>query len=235
MAQTKMSSALAPRPRTKAVPRVALVRLDESTTETLTKAFAQCGVEAVPFAEDFAQRLGVEQFQGCVVRLDDHASAVLEAVRSSRSNHRMILYGILPSDVDVRGLSKYGINTLMNEPVSRIEALQIARSTCSLLLHELRRYVRIPLVIEIAIEGPTGRFSGSSREISGGGMSVQLARQVSLSDKLRLSFTLPDKPAVSIESAVCWQKSSLVGFQFQDSDPARQVVRSWINSFLGLD
>src|SRR5205807_9770117 len=139
-----MSSAPIPRPGTKAVPRVALVRLDESTTETLIRAFAQCGVEAVPFAEDFARRLGMEQFQGCVVRLDDHASAVLEAVRSSRSNHRMILYGILPSDVDVRGLSKYGINTLMNEPVSRIEALQIARSTCSLLLHELRRYVRIP-------------------------------------------------------------------------------------------
>ena len=95
--------------------------------------------------------------------------------------------------------------------------------------------MRIPLVIEIAIEGPTGSFSGSSREISGGGMSVQLARQVSLSDKLRLSFTLPEKPPVSIEGAVCWQKSSLVGFQFQDSDPARQVVRSWINSFLGLD
>jgi|SRR5437868_932140 len=230
-----MSSAPIPRPGTKAVPRVALVRLDESTTETLIRAFAQCGVEAVPFAEDFARRLGMEQFQGCVVRLDDHASAVLEAVRSSRSNHRMILYGILSRDVDVRRFSKYGINTLINDSVSRSEALNIARSTCSLLLHELRRYVRIPLVIEIAIEGPTGSFSGSSREISGGGMSVQLARQVSLSDKLRLSFTLPEKPPVSIEGAVCWQKSSLVGFQFQDSDPARQVVRSWINCFLGLD
>ena len=230
-----MSSASVPRPRSKAVPRVALVQLDESTTETLTKAFAQCRVEAVPFAEDFAQRLRVEQFQGCVVTLDDHASAVLEAVRSSRSNHRMILYGILPRGVDVRRFSKYGINTLINDPVNRSEALNVARSTCSLLLHELRRYVRIPLVIEIEIESRMGKLSGSSREISGGGMSVQLSGHAPLSDKLRLSFTLPEKPPLSIEAAVCWQKSSLVGFQFQDSDPARQIVRSWINSFLGLD
>lgn len=45
----------------------------------------------------------------------------------------------------------------------------------------------------------------------------------------------PSKGARTIERAVCWQKSSLVGFKVQDSDPTRQIVRSWINSFLGLD
>jgi len=211
------------------------VQLDASTTETLTKAFAQCGVEAVPFAEDFAKRLSMEQFQGCVVRLDDHASVVLEAVRSSRSNHRMILYGILPSDVDVRRFFRYGINTLINAPVGRSEALSVTRSTCLLLLHELRRYVRIPLVIEVSMESPSGKFSGSTREISGGGMSVELAGQASLLDTVRLSFILPERPPVSIGATVCWRKDSIVGFQFQDSDPGRQAVRGWINSFLGLD
>lgn len=230
-----MSSAPLPRPNPQATPRVALVQLDASAAEILTRAFANCGVQAVAVGEDFAQRLGMEQFQGCVVMLDDHAPRILEAVRSSRSNRRMILYGILPRDGDVRRFSRYGINTLIECPLDRGNALNVARSTCSLLLHELRRYVRIPLVIEVSIEGSAGSFSGSSREISGGGMSVQLTRHASLADKLRLSFTLPGKSAVTIESAVCWQKSPLMGFQFQDSDPARQVVRDWINSFLGLD
>ena len=219
----------------KPTPRVALVRLDAATCEFLQRAFQQCGVQAVPVAEDFAQRLRVEQFQGCVVRLDEHASAVLEAVRSSKSNHRMILYGISPRDVDVRRFSKYGINTLINSPVGRSDALSVARSTCSLLLNELRRYVRIPLVIEVSIESPSGRVSGSSREISGGGMSVELAKQASLSDTLRLSFILPEKPPVSVGATVCWRKDSFVGFHFQDSDPGRQIVKNWINSFLGLD
>ena len=230
-----MSSAPIPRSNSRPTPKVALVQLDAATSETLTKAFTQCGVQAVPVDEDFSKRLGVEQFQGCVVLLGDQAPAILEAVRSSRSNHKILLYGILPREVDVRRFSKFGINTLIDFPVDRGNALNIARSTCSLLLHELRRYVRIPLVIEVSIEGPAGNFSGSTREVSGGGMSVQLARQASLSDRLRLSFTLPGKSRVTIEGVVCWQKSPLVGFQFLDSDPARQAVREWINSFLGLD
>ena len=80
-----------PRSLSKAVPRVALVQLDGSTTETLTKAFAQCRIEAIPIGEDFPKRLGAEQFQGCVLLLGDHAAAVLEAVRSSRSNHKMLI------------------------------------------------------------------------------------------------------------------------------------------------
>ena len=230
-----MSSAPTPQTVSKAVPRVALVQLDPSTNETLAKAFAQCGVQTVSVTEDFPKLLRLEQFQGCVVLLDDHAPEVLEAVRSSRSNHKMILYGILPRDVDVRRFSKFGINTLIDAPVNRGNALSVARNTCSLLLHDLRRYVRIPLVIEVSIESPAGNFSGSSREISGGGMSVELARYSPLSGKMRLIFTLPGKSLARIEGAVCWQKSPLMGFQFQDSDPARQVVRDWINSFLGLD
>jgi len=147
----------------------------------------------------------------------------------------MILYGIVPAGVDVRRFSKFGISTLLDSPVDRGNALKFARSTCSRLLHELRRYVRILLIIEVSMEGPSGKYSGSTRKISGGGMSVHLARDVSLSGKLRLTFTLPDKPSVSIEGEVGWQKGALVGPKFEESVPARQVVRDWINSFLGLD
>jgi len=104
------------------------------------------------------------------------------------------------------------------------------------MLNELRRYVRIPLVIEVSVEGTNGRCSGSSREISGGGMSVQLTGQVPSGDELRLSFGLPEKPPVSIGATVCWANDdALVGFQFQDSDPNRQIAKDWISSFLGLD
>ena len=211
------------------------MRLDPSTTETLARAFAQCGIETIPFLEDFVTRLSMEQFQGCVVRLDDDAAAVLEAVRSSRSNHRMILYGIAPEGVDVRRFSRFGINTLIDDQPDRGNALNIARSTCSLLLHELRRYVGVPLVIEVSMQTISGKYSGSSREISGGGMSVQLGQEAFPSDKLRLSFRLPERPSIAIDAAVCWRSNSLMGFQFQDSDPARQVVKDWINAFLGLD
>lgn len=232
----KMSSASIVRKLTpKVAPRVALVRLDAPTVFILRQAFERCGIQTVALAEDFGQRLIKEKFEGCVVLLNDEASAVLEAVRSSRSNQRMILYGILLDQVDVRRFSKYGINAILDSPLDRSAVLKVARSTCALLLNELRRYVRIPLVIEVTVEGASGKVSGSSREISGGGISVQLPGRAGLSNKLRLSFSLPKKPPVSVGATVCWQNKELVGFQFQDVDPSRQPVKDWINSFLGLD
>src|SRR5690348_714391 len=219
----------------KFAPRVALVQLDGTTAETLTRAFVQCGIQTVIVAEDFAQRLAREQFQGCILRLDDQASAVLEAVRSSRSNKKMILYGIVSNHLEVRPHAKYGINAILELPLDRSMALQMARSTCALLLNELRRYVRIPIVVEVTAETKTGKLVGSSREISGGGMSVSFTEPIrDTSGPINLSFTLPEKAPLKIASAVCWQKGSEVGFQFQDSDAGRRTVKDWINSFLGL-
>jgi len=219
----------------KLAPKVALVQLEPTANNTLRKAFEQCGIQTVQVEDDFAKRLGTEQFQGCVVQLDEQAAATLHAVRSSRSNHRIILYGILTDGADVRRFSKYGINALLDARLERNAVLNVARSTCALLLNELRRYVRIPLVVEVSVESRSRKLSGSSREVSGGGMSIQLPEPPQLSDSLRLTFALPDKPAVNIGAVACWQKESLIGFQFDSADPARQVVKDWINSFLGLD
>ena len=54
--------------------------------------FVQFGIQAVQVAENFSKRLSMEQFQECVLRRNEDASAIFEAVRSSRSNHRMVLY-----------------------------------------------------------------------------------------------------------------------------------------------
>ena len=66
-------------------------------------------------------------------------------------------------------------------------------------------------------------------------MSIEWTGQPQASEKLRLSFTLPNTPLICIGAVVCWRKSALMGFQFQDSDPERQVVKDWINSLLGLN
>ena len=219
----------------KFAPRVALVQLDGSAADTLTRAFVQCGVQAVIVGDDFAQRLAREQFQGCILRLDARASNVLEAVRSSRSNKKMILYGVVSHHLEVRPHAKYGIKAILQLPLDRSTALNVARSTCALLLNELRRYVRIPIVVEVAVESRTGKLVGSSREISGGGMSVSFTEQMrDTSGQITLSFALPEKPTVKIAAAACWQNGSEVGFQFQDSDAGRQTVKDWINAFLGL-
>ena len=230
-----MGSLATQRLSNKFAPKVALFQLDETISDTLTKAFAQCGIQTVAVAQDFPHRLTKEQFQGCVLRLDDDAPAVLDNVRSSRSNHRMIVYGIVSKDLDVRRFSKYCINAILDSRVDRSAALQVARSTCALLLHELRRYVRIPLVVEVMVESGSENVSGTSREISGGGISIAFPKPARIEGKVRLGFSLPDKPPINIAAAMCWNNGSQIGFQFQDADPGRYIVKDWINSFLGLE
>lgn len=70
-------------------------------------------------ADDFAKRLAREQFQGCILRLDDQASDVLEAVRSSRSNKKVILYGVVSDHLEIRPHAKYGINAILQLPLDR--------------------------------------------------------------------------------------------------------------------
>lgn len=220
--------------RCRPAPTLALVELDPMSSEAMRKAFAECGVKVVDIGDDFGSRIMTEKFEGCALRLDERAASILEAVRSSPSNRRMIVYGIGSEDLDVRTFSKYGVNAILDQPIDRAAAVRTARSTCALLLQELRRYVRVPLVIDVTIDSLGGQIRGSSREVSGGGMSIELSEPSPKVGKVLLRFSLPGKPLIKIRAAVCWKQGSQFGFQFEDSDPNREIVKSWIDGFLGL-
>lgn len=214
------------------VPRIALVGLDAPTNEAMRKAFTECGLKTVEIDDDFVSVVKREKFEGCALLLNERAPSILQSIRSSRSNSRMIVYGLGFQDLDMRPFSSYGVNTILDLPVDRAAALRTARSTCALLLQELRRYVRVPLVTDVSIETVTKTIRGSSREMSGGGMSVHVAAMTPEQNKVRLVFTLPGTALIRISAAVCWKQGSQIGFQFEDSDRNRETVKNWIESFL---
>lgn len=220
--------------QTRPVPTIALLGLDAATNEALRKAFIECGIKTLEIKDDFASLVAKHKFEGCALPLNERAPSILEAIRSSRSNSRMIVYGIGMQDLDMRPFSGYGVNAILDLPLDRGAAVRMARSTCALLLQELRRYVRIPLVTEVSIETVGKQVRGSSREISRGGMSVHLAGITPEQNKVRLAFTLPGTPLIRISAAVCWKKDSQIGLQFEDSDHSREIVKNWIESFLYL-
>ena len=114
-----------------------------------------------------------EKFDACVLSLVDDAEAVMQAARTSASNSRMVIYGLGGTAREAMRYSKYGINAVFQEPLERPSALKLVRATQPLLLHEFRRYVRIPLITEVTITTEDGkRLIASSKEISSGGMSM---------------------------------------------------------------
>src|SRR5581483_2561021 len=153
--------------------RAALVDLHPNTSTLLAECFRQFGIDAIPMAGDKPERLAKEKFEACVVQVGSKAAPMLESARKSRSNNRMVIYGLGGSAKEALNLSQYGINAIFEEPLQRTAAVK-------LVMHELRRYARIPVVTAVTImTGTTHRqFEASSIEISSGGMSLRSNQEI---------------------------------------------------------
>ncbi len=221
-----------PIPARKAAARAALVGLSDPVCVLLAEGFRQFNIEVVPMTANAAERLRKEKFEACVLGLADGADTVMESVRSSPSNSRCIIYGVGGSAQEAMRYSKYGINAMFNEPLERPAALKLIRATRMLVLHEFRRYVRIPVMTEVCIIGDGRKVFGSSIEMSSGGMSVKSSEDFSNGTAVEISFALMTLPRVNLRASISWRKPKSLGVRFDPSDERRLRVKSWIDSYL---
>ncbi|MFZ0803513.1 MAG: PilZ domain-containing protein [Terriglobales bacterium] len=220
----------------KAAARAALVDLKEPTRLLLADCFRQFGIETVVMPGNAVQRLQKEKFEACVLKLGPAAQPMMEAARTSLSNSRMIIYGLGGSAQDAMRFSKYGINAVFQEPLERHSALKLVRATQMLVLHELRRYVRIPVITEITViaAGDGRRLTATSVEISSGGMSMRSAEDVASGQSVEISFALLTLPRVWVRGSISWRNvpGKTFGVRFDPTDERRQKVKEWIDAYV---
>ena len=219
-------------PARKATARTALVNLNEPARALLSEGFRQFGIETVAITENAVDRLKKEKFEACVLTLGQGADVLMEAARSSPSNSRCVLYGVGGSAQEAMSYSKFGINAMFSEPLERPAALKLIRGTRMLVLHEFRRYVRIPVMTQVSIVGDGRRISAASIELSSGGMSVKSSEDLSIGTNVEISFSLMTLPRVNLRGAVSWRKPKSLGVRFDAADKERHKVKSWIDSYL---
>ncbi len=228
-------TALAPIPAAKkSTARAAVIDLKEPARTILVDCFRQFGVEAVLMADDAAERLHREKFEACIIKLGPGAETVMESIRTSPSNSRMVIYGLGGSAQEAIRYSKYGINAVFNEPLERPAALKLVRATRMLVLHEFRRYVRIPLVTEVSIVTTDGRrFAATTLEVSSGGMSIKSAEDLEIGCSLEVSFALLTLPRIWVRGNVTWRKANgSFGVRFDAQDDRRMRLKEWIDAYL---
>jgi hypothetical protein len=230
--QKAFGTAPAPNRSSKKTARAALVDLNESSRFLLTECFRQFGIEAVVTSAGSAERLRQEKFEACVLNLKPGAEKVMEAARTSPSNSRIVLYGMGGSAQDAMRFSKYGVNAMFQEPLERPAALKLVRATHNLVLHEFRRYVRVPIMTDVAIVTQGGRVSASSLEISSGGMSLRSSEDLAAGTSLEISFSLLTLPRVAVHGTVTWRKGKSFGVRFDPADERRRKIKEWIDGYL---
>jgi hypothetical protein len=218
----------------KSTARVALFDLPEASAQMLTECFRQSGIETVPVARAHADRLQREKFEACVLPLGEAARSIIELARGSASNGRIIIYGLGGTAQDAMRYSKLCINAVFHEPLERSAAMKLVRSTRMLVLHEFRRYVRIPLMTEVGVVMTDGgRMTATSQEISSGGMSLKGNHVPELQSQVEVSFSLLTLPRVWVRGQVTWKKpNKSFGIRFDTTDERRQKLKEWITAYL---
>jgi hypothetical protein len=122
---------------------------------------------------------------------------------------------------------------MFHEPLERPAALKLVRATHMLVLHEFRRYARIPIMTEVTVVSPDGhRLSASSLELSSGGMSLKTSEDMPSGTSVEISFSLLTLPRVNLRGVVTWRKSKSFGVRFDPADERRQKVKEWIDGYL---
>jgi len=218
----------------KTAARAALVGFHDAHRSLLSECFRQFGIEPVPVATNAAELLRKEKFEACVLALATakESEEVMEAVRGSRSNSRCVIYGVGGSAQDAMRFSKYGINAMFQEPLERPAMLKLVRATRLLVLHEFRRYVRIPVMTEVSLIGDGRRTTATSIEMSSGGMSLKTVEDYSTGVNVEVSFALMTLPRVNVRAVISWNKPKSLGVRFDPSDERRLKVKTWIDSYL---
>jgi len=232
---TSTGTALAPLPvHRKTAARVALFDLPELSAQVVTECFRQSGIETVLIAREHADRLQREKFEACVLPLEETAGSIIELARGSASNSQIIIYGLGGTAQDAMRYSKLCLNAVFHEPLERSAAMKLVRSTRMLVLHEFRRYVRIPVMTEVAIMmADGGRMNATSQEISSGGMSLKGNHVPELGSLVEVSFSLLTLPRVWVRGHVTWKKpNKSFGIRFDVTDERRQRLKEWIVAYL---
>lgn len=214
--------------------RAALVDLHEPSKVMLSECFRQFGIDVVPITTENARRLSKEKFEACVVRVGSPIEEVLESARGSRSNNRMIIYGLGGSLREAMKLSKYGLNAIFHEPLERPAALKLVKATQMLVMHEFRRYVRIPVVTEVALAIGQKHLTATSIDLSSGGMSLKCADELGPGAPIEVSFALLTLPRIWVRASVSWTKpaTKTFGLRFDPKDERRFRIKEWVESFL---
>jgi hypothetical protein len=104
-------------------------------------------------------------------------------------------------------------------------------------IHELRRYVRIPVASSVEIDvGGQAPVVATAVEVSSGGISIRCLAQLPKSDPVRLMLNLPGMEKLTVRASVCWYRESdkVYGIRFDSSDERRLKVRAWIDQYLEI-
>ena len=174
-------------------------------------------VDVCSSLESASRLVAIRKFQAIVLNIGPtgEAARLLDAVRSSASNHSAVTFAVIAADAAPD--SQLRPNFLLHKPVTEALLTSTLKAAMGLIVRDYRRYFRCPLTAPASI--CVGGGSPAACElinISEGGVALGKCVPLELGSRVTVQFELPDVVRdFVVEAEVCWSDGrSRAGLHF---------------------
>lgn len=207
-----------------------LVRILRPTLEKLS-----IDVEICNEARTGADILISDKFDAVIVDCDDLSGglAVLQGLRNTPSNKNSVAFAVLNGKrTTTHEAFGMGANFVLQKPISTLNASRCFHAALNFMLKERRRYFRQPvkMPVQVVFEGKT--VTGTSTNISEGGIALMLREALPKGAAPHLKFSLPEANLhMEVEAEVAWNDmKGLAGLRFHNVPKSSQEqLERWLD------
>ncbi len=207
-----------------------LVRVLRPTLEKLS-----IDVEICHEARTGADILISDKFDAVIVDCDDLSGglALLQGLRNTPSNKNSVAFAVLNGKrTTTHEAFDMGANFVLQKPISTLNASRCFHAALNFMLKERRRYFRQPIkmAVQVVYDGKT--VTGTSTNISEGGIALMLREALPKGAAPHLKFSLPGANLhMEVEAEVAWNDmKGLAGLRFHNVPKSSQEqLERWLD------
>jgi hypothetical protein len=198
-----------------------LVSADPVTIQQFSLALRELSIspEQCQDAASAGLLLKRRKFDAVIVdfRLGEQSGLILDKARLSPSNRTAVTFGIGDNDAEVTSAFRKKSHFVFERPLSAQSIRKTLKPAYGLILREQRRYFRYPVCIPVVMQRESRHeIRCNCVNISGGGMALSTQVPLTLEEKVRVQFRLPDHTAPLLaKSTICWSQTGQLGVRFE--------------------
>ncbi|MFY9561558.1 MAG: PilZ domain-containing protein [Terriglobales bacterium] len=198
-------------------------------------------VEVCAAAQAGGEMLGKRKFDAVIVDCDDLQGGVelLKTLRSTRSNASSVAFAVLNGGTTTQEAFQVGANFVLQKPLTPLHATRCFNAALNFMVRERRRYFRHPVEMAVKISLPEGvELTGTTTNLSEGGMALRVAGKLPKSAEARLHFTLPgSNTSLELKGNIAWADATgNAGIKFVEVPQSSQYqLEKWLTDSLQND
>jgi CheY-like chemotaxis protein len=209
--------------------RILVVDDDPVVCELIQEVLTSADMEAVATtnSEQAASSLDLEKFQAVFLDMNMPHPDGLELTRQIRASglNRTTLIVMITGEDDRAILGRAfeaGANFFLYKPIDRHRILRLMRVADGPIQRESRRYQRVKVVCKVLVECKQEQLSGTTLDISLGGMFVQAPRALPVGSSVHVRLELKQgAPTLNLDARVVRVAGNdRMGLQLDSDGPA---------------